>query len=78
MSKKNIEECIRASLNDYFSDLRGIEPTALHDMMMHAVEKPLLDMVMQRAKGNQSKAAQWLGVNRNTLRQKLLKHQLTS
>lgn len=76
MSKKHIEDCIRASLEQYFKDLRGAEPHGVHDMILAAVEKPLLDVVMQQAQGNQSKAAEWLGINRNTLRRKLLDHQL--
>jgi Fis family transcriptional regulator len=71
MSKKHIDECIRASLEQYFSDLRGTEPHHVHDMIIAAVEKPMLEVVMQRAGGNQSKAAEWLGINRNTLRRKL-------
>ena len=45
-------------------------------MVLQAVEKPLLEVVMQRAGQNQSRAAEWLGLNRNTLRKKLLEHQL--
>jgi len=45
-------------------------------MVVSAVEKPLLELVMQRTDNNQSKAAQWLGLNRNTLRKKLLDHKL--
>jgi Fis family transcriptional regulator len=40
------------------------------------VERPLLEVVMRHADHNQSKAAQWLGLNRNTLRKKLLDHKL--
>lgn len=76
MSKKNIEECIRDSLEAYFKDLRGVEPTAMYDMILNVVEKPLLDVVMKHAEGNQSRAAEWLGINRNTLRRKLLEHKL--
>ncbi len=76
MSQKLIEECIRASLDEYFKDLNGAEPHSMHDMIIGAVEKPLLDIVMQQAGGNQSKAAEWLGMNRNTLRRKLLDHKL--
>ena len=76
MSKKHIEECIRDSLETYFKDLRGVEPTAMYEMILGVVEKPLLDVVMERAEGNQSRAAQWLGLNRNTLRKKLLEHKL--
>ena len=76
MSKKHIEECIRESLESYFKDLRGAEPHSLHDMILAAAEKPLLEVVMKHAEGNQSKAAEWLGVNRNTLRRKLVDHKL--
>jgi Fis family transcriptional regulator len=76
MSRKHIENCVRESLEQYFRDLRGAEPHSVHEMVMNAVEKPLLDVVMQQADGNQSKAAEWLGINRNTLRRKLLDHKL--
>ena len=76
MSRKHIDECIRESLAQYFRDLRGAEPHGLHQMIIAAVEKPLLDVVMQQAEDNQSKAAEWLGINRNTLRRKLLDHKL--
>ncbi len=76
MSKKQIEECVRSSLEAYFRDLRGTEPDGMHEMMIRIVEKPLLEVVMQNAEQNQSRAAQWLGLNRNTLRKKLLEHKL--
>jgi Fis family transcriptional regulator, factor for inversion stimulation protein len=76
MSKKYIEECVRTSLEGYFKDLRGTEPGGMHDMMVRVVEKPLLEVVMHHADHNQSRAAQWLGLNRNTLRKKLLEHKL--
>lgn len=76
MSKKQIEDCIRTSLEGYFKDLHGTEPDGMYDMMVQAVEKPLLEVVMQHAEQNQSRAAQWLGMNRNTLRKKLVEHKL--
>ena len=76
MSKKIIDECIRDSLNAYFQDMDGVEPHGMYDMLLSAVEKPLLDVVMQRAEQNQSRAAEWLGLNRNTLRKKLIEHKL--
>jgi Fis family transcriptional regulator len=76
MSKKQIEECVRASLESYFKDLRGTEPDGMYDMMVRVVEKPLLEVVMQHAEQNQSRAAEWLGLNRNTLRKKLVEHKL--
>ncbi|MBE0548727.1 MAG: helix-turn-helix domain-containing protein [Rubrivivax sp.] len=76
MSKKAIDECLRASVEQYFRDLRGAEPNGLHELFLGAAEKPLLDVVLRHAEGNQSKAAEWLGINRNTLRRKLLDHKL--
>ena len=77
MSKKHIEEAVRSSLETYFKDLKTSEPDGMHEMMVKIVEKPLLEVVMAQAGDNQSKAAQWLGLNRNTLRKKLLEHKLT-
>jgi len=74
--RQSIEACIRANLEDYFRDLDGTDPTGLYDMLLKVMEKPLLDVVMQRAGQNQSRAADWLGLNRNTLRKKLVEHQL--
>jgi Fis family transcriptional regulator len=76
MTKKHLEACVRDTLEQYFKDLRGTEPHSLHDMIMNAVEKPLIEVVMKHADNNQSKAADWLGVNRNTLRRKLVDHKL--
>ncbi|MDO9096430.1 MAG: helix-turn-helix domain-containing protein [Rubrivivax sp.] len=76
MSKKAIDDCVRSSVEQYFKDLRGAEPSALHELFLGAAERPLLDVVLRQAQGNQSKAADWLGINRNTLRRKLLDHKL--
>jgi Fis family transcriptional regulator len=71
MSKQQIETVVRESLTAYFQDLDGTPPNDLHPMMLACFERPLLEFVMLKAAGNQSKAAQWLGLNRNTLRKKL-------
>lgn len=66
-----IAEAIRASLQQYFDDLDGEAPCALYDMVLSRVEKPLLEMVLGHVAGNQTRAADVLGINRNTLRKKL-------
>lgn len=71
-----LEDSVRAALQTYFKDLDGAEPHGVHQMVIDAVERPLLMTVLQQAGGNQSKAADWLGINRNTLRRKLLQHRL--
>ena len=69
--------CLEAALARYLRDLNGHKPTGLYDMVIHEVERPLLEMVLDYAGGNQSQAAALLGINRNTLRAKLKKHGIT-
>jgi Fis family transcriptional regulator len=76
MKPLHIAECVRSNLEGYLCDLGASEPDRMYDMLISVVEKPLLEVVMERADHNQSKAAQWLGLNRNTLRKKLLEHKL--
>lgn len=76
MSKNPIELSVRASLEAYFKDLQGTEPNGLYEMLVKVMEKPLLELVMEKADHNQSRAAEWLGMNRNTLRKKLIEHRI--
>jgi len=77
MSKKEVlEDCVRASLSQYFEDLGDSEPHDMWDMVMRCVERPVLEVAMERSNGNQSRAAEMLGMTRNTLRKKLLAHNL--
>jgi Fis family transcriptional regulator len=71
---ESIGQCVQRSLEQYFASLGGAKPHALHDMVMTAVERPLLQFALERCGGNQSAAAQLLGINRNTLRKKLVEH----
>ena len=66
MGENNLSKCVREALDEYFKDLDGQPPHAVYDMLLNCVEKPLLQYVLQRAGGNQSKAADILGLNRNT------------
>lgn len=72
----DISDCVRRSLNRYFRDLDGNRPHAIYDMVLNAVERPMLEVVMKQANGNQTVAADILGINRNTLRRKLADHDL--
>lgn len=74
--EKKLDACVRHSLEMYLTDLGDVEPHDMYDMLIKAVERPLLELVLERTDHNQSKAAQWLGLNRNTLRKKLLEHEL--
>lgn len=71
-----LEDAVRSALETYFHDLAGSSPHGLHQMVLDTVEKPMLELVLRHADGNQRLAAEWLGINRNTLRRKLLDHKL--
>ena len=72
----DLSDCVRRTLNRYFRDLDGEKPCAVYEMVLANVEKPMLEVVMKQAGGNQSVAADILGINRNTLRRKLSDHGL--
>jgi len=76
-SPARIDDTIRQSLDHYFKTLGDQPPHALYDMVIGAVEAPLLAYVMQRYEGNVSHAAKALGITRNTLRKKLSTHGIT-
>jgi Fis family transcriptional regulator len=76
MSSSEIADSVRRTLNRYFRDLDGEKPCAVYEMVLKNVEKPLLEVVMRQAGGNQTVAADILGINRNTLRRKLSEHDL--
>jgi Fis family transcriptional regulator len=59
------------ALDNYFANLNGSKPSELYSLVLQEVEAPLFKAVMNYTKGNQSKAAEMLGINRGTLRKKL-------
>jgi Fis family transcriptional regulator len=66
-----IADCVRKSLERYFKDLDGAKPRSVYDMVLKNVERPMLEAVLDHAEGNQTVAAEMLGINRNTLRKKI-------
>ena len=66
-----IADCVRRSLERYFKDLDGAKPRTIYDMVLKNVERPMLEIVLMQAEGNQTIAAEMLGINRNTLRKKI-------
>ena len=71
-----IADAVVRTLDQYFRDLDGEQPSAIYDMVIRNVERPMLEFVLQRANGNQTVAADMLGINRNTLRRKLTDYEL--
>lgn len=62
---------VSASLKLYFSNLNGYHAGHIYNMVMAEVERPMLEVVMEYVKGNQTQASQILGLSRSTLRKKL-------
>lgn len=77
MSNQNsLEQPVRESLERYFSDLGEAQPRDVLAMVVHCVEASVIRVVLEKAQGNQSRAAEMLGVTRSTLRKKLQTHDL--
>ena len=71
-----IGKSVEKSLDEYFLRLDGETPHGIYDMVITHVERAMISSVMERAGGNQTQAADMLGMNRNTLRAKLVKYKL--
>ena len=69
--ENGIAACVRATMIEYFKDLGDEKPHEIYPLVMACVEKPLIETVLQYAGNNQTKAAEALGINRNTLRKKM-------
>jgi Fis family transcriptional regulator len=75
INENEMARYVRKAIKEYFKDLDGEEPCCeMYDMVINCVEKPLLEMVLEQAGGNQTRASEMLGINRNTLRKKMQEH----
>ena len=72
----DISACICGALETYFKDLDGEKPAPIYEMVLKSVECPMFEVVLKQAGGNQTLAAAMLGINRNTLRKKLVDYKL--
>ncbi len=73
---RNLGDYMELTINRYFSDLDGQPGGDLYALVMQQVEKPLLEIVLNHTGGNQTKAAEYLGINRATLRKRLREYNL--
>ena len=71
-----LREQVRATMHNYFQHLNGYGASGLYQMVLSEIEPPLLETVMDYAGGNQSRAAEILGISRSTLRKKLALYDL--
>ncbi len=73
---QSIRDSVRMCLEKYFADLDGHDPAEIFQLVMSEVEPSMLETVMRFARGNQTRAAEMLGINRTTLRKKLRQYGL--
>ncbi|MDQ7727675.1 DNA-binding transcriptional regulator Fis [Halomonas sp. SpR8] len=71
-----LREAVETAMRRYFEHLDGSQATDLYAMVMAEVEAPLLACVLEHTDGNQTRAADVLGLNRGTLRKKLKQYSL--
>ena len=76
--RAGLEGALIDALDLYFVQLGNQKPHALHDMVMLAIERPLIQYALARCGGNITKTSQLLGLTRNTLRKKISHHQIQS
>ena len=76
INENEVARCVRKAVEGYFRDLDGEKPHPIYDMVIRSVEKPLIELVMKHAEGNQTRAAELLGINRNTLRNKIKQYRI--
>ena len=74
INESEMARMVRRAIDGYFKDLDGERAIGVYDMVISCVEKPLLESVLNRVRGNQTDAAKMLGINRNTLRKKMRVH----
>ena len=69
----SLSDAVKHSIETYFKDLEGEPAHGVYSMVVESVEKTLIEEILKRTEGNQSEAAEMLGINRNTLRTKMKK-----
>jgi Fis family transcriptional regulator len=69
--KQPIRRSVTSAIELYLDDMSGHDVTDLYHVVLSEVEPALLDVVMNHVEGNQTEAAEMLGVSRGTLRKKL-------
>ena len=72
VTQKPLRDSVKQALKNYFAQLNGQDVNDLYELVLAEVEQPLLDMEYTR--GNQTRAALMMGINRGTLRKKLKKY----
>ncbi|MBE9560375.1 MAG: DNA-binding transcriptional regulator Fis [Proteobacteria bacterium] len=71
-----LSHAVKHSIRRYLFELEGTQPNNMYELVLRQVEQPLFEAILEHTKGNQSRAAELLGLNRGTLRKKLRSYNL--
>lgn len=71
-----LSNAVKHSIRRYLFELEGTLPNNMYDLVLRQIEQPLFEAILEHTKGNQSRAAEMLGLNRGTLRKKLRSYNL--
>jgi len=71
-----LSHAVKHSIRRYLFELEGTQPNNMYDLVLRQIEQPLFEAILEHTKGNQSRAAEMLGLNRGTLRKKLRSYNL--
>ena len=72
MAAETLSEAVERHLADYFNEYKGdLPPPGLYHRILREIEEPLIGVALSATRGNQIRAAELLGLNRNTLRKKI-------
>lgn len=74
VTNKPLRDSVKQAVRNYLLQLDGQDVNDIYELVLSEVEHPMLDMIMQHTRGNQTRAANMLGINRGTLRKKLKKY----
>jgi Fis family transcriptional regulator len=76
LNQQTIRDCVERAMRNYFNHLDGHDVSDVYQMVLAEVEIPLLEVVLEYTRNNQSRAAEVLGLNRGTLRKKLKQYNM--
>ena len=71
-----LEKWLDKSIRQYVGEMDEKNNGHLHQLIMGGIEKPLVEIVLKETGGNQTQAANILGINRNTLRKKIVEYKI--
>lgn len=71
VDRNSLEDIVRKKLSHFMDKAENCDLENLYPVILAQVEKPLIELTLQRSEGNQMRAARMLGINRNTLRKRI-------